>query len=99
MAASEIRAAKITLTTVLPGVRDGDKNVDWREVAERLLEQVNNLTRQLDEAQGPWRAQMTEFERNLQRHVHGSFVIGDLELDADGDLTLYPSPMSVPVRK
>lgn len=89
---------KITLQTVLPGVRDGDQNVDWREVAERLLGQVNDLTRQLDEIQGPLRAYIAaEFHRNIQRHIHGSWR-GDLELDADGDLTLYPPPMSVTVK-
>lgn len=40
---------------ILPGVRDGDKNVDWRDVAAQLLEQNQELTRQLDELrESPW---------------------------------------------
>lgn len=33
---------------VLPGVRDGDLNIDWREVAEKLLIQNQDLVRQLE---------------------------------------------------
>lgn len=41
-----IRNRKVVKKYALPAVRDGDQNVDWREVAEKLLEQNQTLTAQ-----------------------------------------------------
>lgn len=78
---SSHKATEITLTMVLPGIREGDKNVDWREVAEKLHEQVTQLTKQLDECRPIVRIGMLTL---WETPPH------DLELDANGDILLWP---------